>query len=1009
MKKIIALLFALSSSQYLLGQISWSTNSSPGNPNHFIGWDVTAGSPDLNFKHELTQPMRFYTNSGAGTLLNMRMTILGTYNATGGLIGIGDMGTGAAPFAPQQLLHQHYNENANNFHQFTNLNTGVTIDDGLRVGLLYVPASGTNPAATWADISYLEAQPMVFSTYSTGASPALRERFRMHEGIGFGYPNLTPVTTKVSISRGTTNPPLDNGVAMFNIGIRVPTFATGWGGNRAWMDVGTYYNHETDNMYTGLKEEGLTDVLDAVVNWGDNLPGSNTGENIQNLRFIFTSIGSTSDLYSNCPSCTFNGLEVARMTSNGNVGIGDFYNNGPATTVINPVARLELLDQKLLSYNYPNTTADKPHLRLTFTQAAATTPSTTGIWTDFQTTEKGDLYIHPYGITSPTNLAPINRRVGINTDTPGSTLEINSNVTAAYPGLSGLQFHDLTTASLINTSAFTGAVKGVLSVDVDGKVILVADENGTPSNAIIACSTPGIATPNYLTKVSGTKEICQSGIYETAAQNVGIGTSSPGSKLHVNTSITTGNYASGATIDFASTSSSLINGYGMVVNATVSNASSYNSGINSIVNGGSKCYGVIADVSNTITSGAINVGAQISADGNGNSTNNAIVAYAVPTTTGSSTINRGVDIHVGHNTITATTNNAIEIYTQNAGNNTGINMQVMPTGASSTTNNIGIRCEVGASSSNTSTDTKGLYIYARGGSGINYGVEAAAGTVPTKLAAANIAGKFVAIGGSSFTYGVYATASGSCTGSTSALCPQAAGFFAGDVAVNGSFYPSDIHLKTNIQNFSNGLSIINQLQPKTYNYDTAQYSFMNLHGDLQYGLVAQDLIPVLPQCLKNLGLPQESDSTGKIIHPEVNYLGVNYTMIIPILIAGMKEQQLQIDSLINAIAAGNQPKIANPNTIEVTLSNQSKIILNQNDPNPFAENTTINYFIPDNVNDAQLLFYDNSGTILKTVDIKEKGQGSILIYGSNLSSGVYTYTLLADGKPLETKRMVKIK
>jgi hypothetical protein len=95
--------------------------------------------------------------------------------------------------------------------------------------------------------------------------------------------------------------------------------------------------------------------------------------------------------------------------------------------------------------------------------------------------------------------------------------------------------------------------------------------------------------------------------------------------------------------------------------------------------------------------------------------------------------------------------------------------------------------------------------------------------------------------------------------------------------------------------------------------------------------------------------------------------------------------------------------------MQVALSNQTKIILNQNDPNPFAENTTIKYFIPENVNAAQLLFYNNTGTIFKTIDIFEKGQGSILIYGSNLTSGIYTYTLLADGKVMETKRMVKIK
>lgn len=55
------------------------------------------------------------------------------------------------------------------------------------------------------------------------------------------------------------------------------------------------------------------------------------------------------------------------------------------------------------------------------------------------------------------------------------------------------------------------------------------------------------------------------------------------------------------------------------------------------------------------------------------------------------------------------------------------------------------------------------------------------------------------------------------------------------------------------------------------------------------------------------------------------------------------------------------------------------------------------------------LSYDNSGTILKTSHIKEKGKGSVLIYGSNLSSGVYSYTLLADNKPIDTKRMVKVK
>ncbi len=53
-------------------------------PIDFVGWNTTPGSPDLNIKHELDQPIHFYTNAGAGTFNNMRMIILGN-----GKVGIG--------------------------------------------------------------------------------------------------------------------------------------------------------------------------------------------------------------------------------------------------------------------------------------------------------------------------------------------------------------------------------------------------------------------------------------------------------------------------------------------------------------------------------------------------------------------------------------------------------------------------------------------------------------------------------------------------------------------------------------------------------------------------------------------------------------------------------------------------------------------------------------------------------------------------------------------------------
>jgi hypothetical protein len=57
--------------------------------------------------------------------------------------------------------------------------------------------------------------------------------------------------------------------------------------------------------------------------------------------------------------------------------------------------------------------------------------------------------------------------------------------------------------------------------------------------------------------------------------------------------------------------------------------------------------------------------------------------------------------------------------------------------------------------------------------------------------------------------------------------------------------------------------------------------------------------------------------------------------------------------------------------------------------------------------EAYLLFYDLSGRIIKQVDIAERGNGKMTVYGENLQKGIYTYSLIADGKLIATKKMVK--
>ena len=40
------------------------------------------------------------------------------------------------------------------------------------------------------------------------------------------------------------------------------------------------------------------------------------------------------------------------------------------------------------------------------------------------------------------------------------------------------------------------------------------------------------------------------------------------------------------------------------------------------------------------------------------------------------------------------------------------------------------------------------------------------------------------------------------------------------------------------------------------------------------------------------------------------------------------------------------------------------------------------------------------------VEVQERGSGSLTVFAEKLSSGIYSYSLIADGKLIDTKKMV---
>jgi hypothetical protein len=85
----------------------------------------------------------------------------------------------------------------------------------------------------------------------------------------------------------------------------------------------------------------------------------------------------------------------------------------------------------------------------------------------------------------------------------------------------------------------------------------------------------------------------------------------------------------------------------------------------------------------------------------------------------------------------------------------------------------------------------------------------------------------------------------------------------------------------------------------------------------------------------------------------------------------------------------------------------TQTILRQNVPNPFVNNTTIRFFIPESISKAQLVICDDRGNAVKTFNLTQRGEGSIEFITSNLKHGVFTYSIIADGKVVDSKKMVR--
>jgi hypothetical protein len=155
------------------------------------------------------------------------------------------------------------------------------------------------------------------------------------------------------------------------------------------------------------------------------------------------------------------------------------------------------------------------------------------------------------------------------------------------------------------------------------------------------------------------------------------------------------------------------------------------------------------------------------------------------------------------------------------------------------------------------------------------------------------------VGGSGTNYGIYGKA---ISGTT-----NYAGYFDGNVHYTGTLTgPSDERFKENVQPFKNALSKIKLMNVHTFNFkQMEEEKQLVLPEGEQIGLIAQELEEILPELVvnnvhaydKNEGIEGAEKNVETI-----EYKGINYIGLIPVLIEAMKEQQQQIEELKQQIA-----------------------------------------------------------------------------------------------------------
>lgn len=234
-----------------------------------------------------------------------------------------------------------------------------------------------------------------------------------------------------------------------------------------------------------------------------------------------------------------------------------------------------------------------------------------------------------------------------------------------------------------------------------------------------------------------------------------------------------------------------------------------------------------------------------------------------------------------------------------------------------------------------------------------------------------------------------------------------AGYFSGKVYCSASlFVASDARFKSNIKTLNGSLDLISKMRGVSYEYDQAKFSERSFIGGKTDGFLAQELREVMPELVH-----QGSDG----------YLSVNYIGVIPVLTEAVKELKAQKDADISTLEEQIADKDRQISELEARMAKLEELVATSRSaasinvsatatliaqPNPFNEVTTINFTLPENVQNAAIMVTDVQGKVVMQQSVETRGAGKTTLSFNQLPAGTYACTLVADGQPVATAKVI---